>query len=716
MKRAFFLFFLFSSASALAQQNFNDTAEMMPVEVRATRAGVYAPFTKTNIGKAEIEKRNLGQDLPFLLNQTPSVVVASDAGNGVGYTGIRVRGTDATRINITLNGIPFNDAESQGSFFVNLPDIASSAASIQVQRGVGTSSNGPGAFGATINLSTTDKREQAYAELNNSYGSFNTLKNTIKTGTGKIGKYFSADLRLSNITSDGFIDRAKSDLKSYFFTSAFEKEGTALRFNVFSGKEKTYQAWYGVTATDLKTARSTNYAGTEKPGAPYENETDNYTQTHYQLFFTQRLRPALVFNTGIFYVRGAGYYEQYKAGGKYADYGLPNVVTGTDTISRTDLVRQLWLQNDYYGNVFSVMHQKGKTEATFGGAITKYTGRHFGDVIWAQAGMPEPKNRYYDLDAWKNDATLYVKWQQELWPNWRFYTDVQLRAVHYRIDGFRNNPMLFLNNNYRFLNPKTGISYSRNGLQAYASYGLAQKEPNRDDFETGTAQQPRPEKLHDFELGLSKTAKAFNWNITGYLMQYKDQLVLTGRVNDVGAYTRTNIDKSYRLGVELQAGMRIFTWMQVAANLALSRNKVVDFSEFVDDYDNGGQRQKAYAETDIAFSPRLVAAGQIVLLPLKNLELNLSSKAVSRQYLDNTQQASRSLEGFFTQDAQVRYTLPVKGMENLVLTGQVYNVFNKKYAPNGYTYSYISGNALTTENYYFPMAGTNWMAGVNVRF
>lgn len=716
MKRAAFFIFFFSSATVFAQDGLKDTTEMVPVEVRATRAGTYAPFTKTNIGKAEIGKRNLGQDLPFLLNQTPSVVVASDAGNGVGYTGIRVRGTDATRINITLNGIPFNDAESQGSFFVNLPDIASSAASIQVQRGVGTSSNGPGAFGATINLSTTEAREQAYAELDNSYGSFNTLKNTIRTGTGKIGKYFSADLRLSNITSDGFIERAKSDLKSYFFTSAFEKEGTSLRLNIFSGKEKTYQAWNGVTAADLQSNRRVNYAGTEKPGEPYKNETDNYIQTHYQLFLAQKLLPGLLFNTGVFYVRGAGYYEQYKAGSKYSDYGLPNIVAGGDTITNTDLVRQLWLDNDYYGNVFSFLYQKGKTEATFGGAVTKYTGRHFGDVIWAQHGMTLPKARYYDLDAWKNDATLYVKWQQEFKPNWRFYADVQLRTVHYRIDGFRDNPALFLNNNYRFLNPKTGISYSRNELQAYASYGLAQKEPNRDDFETGAAQQPRPEKLHDFELGISKTTKKYNWAVTGYRMQYKDQLVLTGQINDVGAYTRTNIDKSYRLGVEVQGGIRISKWVQVAANLAVSRNKVMNFWEYVDDYDNGGQTQKAYRETDIAFSPRLVAAGQIQLTPVKNIEINLSSKGVSRQYLDNTQQASRSLDGFFTQDAQVRYTVPIKGLENLVLTGQVYNVFNKKYAPNGYTYSYISGNVLTTENYYFPMAGTNFMAGVNLRF
>lgn len=715
MKRTAFFLVMFSSLGALAQEGLKDTTELMPVEVRSTRAGARSPFTKTNIKKAEIEQRNLGQDLPFLLNQTPSVVVNSDAGNGVGYTGIRIRGTDATRINVTLNGIPFNDAESQGTYFVDLPDFASSTSSIQIQRGVGTSSNGPGAFGATINLSTTENHENAYAEFNNSYGSFNTLKNTLRVGTGKVGKYFSTDLRLSNITSNGYIERASSDLKSYFLSTAFEKDNTSLRLNIISGKEKTYQAWYGVSEDDLKNNRRVNYAGTEKPGAPYDNETDNYTQTHYQLLFNQKLSARLNFNTGIFYVKGAGYYEQYKAQKAYAAYGLPNTVVRGNAQATTDLVRQLWLDNDFYGNTFSLLYQTNKTELTVGGAVTKYVGQHYGDVVWAQYGLPEPKHRYYNHDAWKNDATLYAKWQQEIAPYWQLYTDLQLRTVHYRIDGFRDNPSLFLNNNYQFLNPKAGISYNRNGHQFYASYGLAQKEPNRDDFEAGLNQQPRPEKLHDFELGVNKTARQYNWSFTGYYMRYKDQLVLTGKINDVGAYTRTNIDQSYRLGLELQGGLRINRWAQISANLTWSRNKVLNFSEYVDDYDNGGQKETQYKKTDIAFSPRLVGAAQLQLTPVKNLEVNLNSKYVSRQYLDNTEQVTRSLAPFFTQDAQFRYNLQWKGVAKLTLLGQIYNIFNKKYTPNGYTYSYISGNALTTANYYFPMAGTNWMFGVNVK-
>lgn len=714
MKRTAFFLATILACTAQAQE-LKDTTEMVPVEVRATRAGIRAPFTKTNIRRAELEQRNLGPDLPFLLNQTPSVVVSSDAGAGVGYTGIRIRGTDATRINITLNGIPFNDAESQGSFFVNLPDFASSASSIQIQRGVGTSANGPGAFGATINLSTTENTDKAYAEFNNSYGSFNTWKNTIRAGTGKVGKYFSADLRLSNITSDGYVDRATSDLKSYFFSTAFEKGNTSLRFNTFSGKEKTYQAWYGITAADLQNNRTANYAGTEKPGTPYDNETDNYRQTHYQLFFNQKLSARLNFNTGLFYVKGAGYYEQYKANRRYSSVGLPDMVAGNQSVSRTDLVRQLWLDNDYFGNVFALQYNTSKTELTLGGMVSKYTGDHFGEIIWAKNGMPVPKHRFYDLNAWKNDANLYVKWQQELAPFWHLYTDVQLRTVHYRIDGFRDNPTLRVNNDYAFLNPKTGVSYNRNGTQFYASYGLAQKEPNRDDFEAGATQQPRPEKLHDFEAGLSKNTRQYNWGITGYYMAYRDQLVLTGRINDVGAYTRTNIDRSYRLGLELQGGVRLASWASANGNLTLSRNKVLNFTEFVDDYDNGGQKQNNYRQTDIAFSPNVVGAGQLQLTPLKQLEINLNSKYVGRQYLDNTQQRSRSLDAFFVQDAQLRYQLPAKAVQNITLVAQVNNVFNKLYAPNGYTFSYISESVLTTENYYFPMAGTNWVFGVNVK-
>jgi len=524
-----------------------------PVEVKATRAGENSPFTKTNLTKKQIEKVNLGQDLPFILNQTPSVVVNSDAGNGVGYTGIRIRGSDASRINVTLNGVPFNDAESQGTFFVDLPDISSSVGSIQVQRGVGTSSNGAGAFGASINISTNEVNLKPYAEFNNSYGSFNTWKNTIKVGSGLLDDHFTMDLRLSKISSDGYIDRASSDLRSFYFSTAYLGKKNSLRFNMFSGKEKTYQAWYGVSEADLKTNRTINYAGMERTGEPYDNETDNYKQDHYQLFYNQEFTSRLKFSAGLFYIKGKGYYEQYKADEAYADYGLPEPISGTGTITNTDLVRQLWLDNDFYGSIFSLQYKTDNSQYAFGGGWNRYEGNHYGDVIWAEKGLALPA-RWYDLDANKNDLTLYFKQQTKISSLLSVFYDLQYRGVKYNLYGFRDNPDIIITNTYNFFNPKAGLSFQKNEWSGYLSYSLGQKEPNREDFEAGLDQQPKPEKLNDLELGAEKRNDKYNVGITGYYMHYKDQLVLTGKINDVGAYTRTKFPKGNGMVVELTAG------------------------------------------------------------------------------------------------------------------------------------------------------------------
>jgi iron complex outermembrane receptor protein len=680
---------------------------LSPVEVKAIRASENAPFTKTNLDKKEIAKLNLGPDIPFLLNQTPSVVINSDAGNGVGYTGIRIRGTDATRINMTINGIPYNDAESQGLFFVNLPDLSSSVNTIQVQRGVGTSSNGAGAFGATLNFSTNEVNHQAYAELNNSYGSFNTWKNTVKAGSGLLNDRFTIDLRLSNITSDGFIDRARTDLRSFYFSTACIGKTNSLRFNVLSGKEETCQAWYGIAEADLLSGnRTVNYAGTEKPGEPYNNEVDNYKQDHYQLFFQQNINPLLSFNTAIFLTKGKGYYEQYKADEEYAKYGI----AGT---GNSDFVRQLWLDNDFYGGIFSLQLKNDKSQATLGGAYTVYDGDHIGKVIWASNGMPTPTHTWYHHDALKKDFNIYLKEQYSLSSNWSLFGDLQYRMVDYNINGFRDNPAVTINDNFNFFNPKAGISYNRNGWKGYFSYGMANKEPNRDDFEAGTDQQPRPEKLHDLETAIERVSSKYNWSATFYYMHYRDQLVLTGKINDVGAYTRTNIPKSYRAGVELQGGVRFAPWINATANLTLSQNKVIDFNEFIDDYDNGGQKVTIYEKADIALSPNVIGAAAVNFTPVANLELSWLSKYVGRQYLDNTANGSRQLDAFATQDLRAIYTFKSKWFKELTLIGQVNNLFDTKYEPNGYTYSYIYGGETITENFYFPMAGRNFAVGVN---
>jgi iron complex outermembrane recepter protein len=688
---------------------------LSPVEVKAIRAGENAPFTKTNLGKKEIAKMNLGQDIPFLLNQTPSVVVNSDAGNGVGYTGIRIRGTDATRINVTLNGIPYNDAESQGTFFVDLPDLSSSTGSIQVQRGVGTSSNGAGAFGGSINISTNEVQHKAYAEVNNSFGSFNTWKNTVKVGSGLLGKHFTTDFRISRINSDGYIDRASTDLKSLFFSTAYYGKKNSLRFNFISGKEKTYQAWNGVSEADLRDGnRTINYAGMEKPGEPYDNETDNFKQDHYQLFFNQQLSTRIGFNTALFYTKGRGYYEQYKADQEYSKYGLPEPVNGNGPVTNSDMVRQLWLDNDFYGNIFSLLYKHKEHQLTLGGGYTRYEGDHFGEVTWAMNGLTGTGD-WYDLDAQKNDFNIYFKHESEIGSSWHLFYDLQYRYVKYNINGFRDNPGLQVNNRFRFFNPKAGISYSKDGWKGYLSYGIANKEPNREDFEAGVQQQPLPERLHDVEASVERRTKKYNWSATLYYMRYKDQLVLTGKINDVGAYTRTNIAKSYRAGIELQGGVQISKWLNALANITLSRNKVNDFTEYVDDYDNGGQKQNVFNSPDIAFSPAIVSAATINILPVKDVEISLLSKYVSDQYLDNTQSDSRKLDAFYVQDARLSYTFRNKWLKELNIIGQVNNIFNRKYEPNGYTYNYIYNGELSVNNYYFPMAGVNFMVGLNVR-
>ncbi|MBS1754161.1 MAG: TonB-dependent receptor [Ferruginibacter sp.] len=705
------------TAFAQTEKKFNDTTLLQPVEVQAIRAGYKAPFAKTNLVKKDIEKNNLGQDIPFLLNQTPSVVVNSDAGNGVGYTGIRIRGTDASRINVTLNGIPYNDAESQGTFFVDLPDFLSSANSIQIQRGAGTSSNGAGAFGASINISTNEINKDFYVATNNSVGSFNTWKNNLQFGSGIIDKHFTIDGRLSSIRSNGYIDRATSNLKSFYLSTAYITGKNSLRLNIFSGKEKTYQAWNGVPEYLLETNRTYNSSGTEKPGEPYKNETDNYTQTHYQLFFNHKFNNYFTANAAVFLTTGKGYYEQYKADEKFSAYYLPDYFNGTSTIKKTDLVRRLWLDNDFYGSIFSLQYKKHQTQIIVGGGYNAYDGKHFGEIKWAAVQAAIPSNyHWYDNTAYKNDFSVYNKWIQQWNNHWQSFVDVQLRNINYRIHGFRKNPQLQVSKKYTFMNPKMGITYSYKNWLLYASYALAGKEPNRDDFEAGNTQLPKPERLHDFEIGVEKKGNIYFLGANLYYMLYKNQLVLTGKINDVGAYTRTNISNSYRTGIELQGKVKITTGLHINANISFSKNKIKDFTEYIDDYDNGGQQANFYRKTNISFSPSVIAGGSVDIVPVKNAEISLISKNVSRQYLDNSSQKSRSLNPYYLQDIRLSYKVTHKIFKETNLVLQLNNVFNKKYEPNGYSFSYIYGGALTTENFYFPMAGFNFMFGVSLKF
>ncbi|HLZ87037.1 MAG TPA: TonB-dependent receptor plug domain-containing protein [Puia sp.] len=750
MKKTLALFCLLAAASTLyaqtlAQPRAKDSVKLFlqPVEVRALRAGEKAPFTKTDLTKQQIEALNVGQDLPFLLNQTPSVVINSDAGNGVGYTGIYIRGTDDSRINMTLNGIPYNDAEEQAIFFVDLPDFASSANSIQIQRGVGTSSNGAGAFGATINFSTNEFNEKPYAEFNNSFGSFDTWKNTLKAGSGLIDGHFTVDMRLSRIASNGYIDRASSDLRSLYFSAAWYDKNSSIRFNILQGREKTYQAWNGIPQAkwdgnlpalqqhyqdnigslyfnqqdSLNLFHSSNKTYNY---FTYKDQTDNYWQNHYQLFFNHQFSDLLSFNSAVFLTRGYGYFQEYhdqgdSANARYAAYGLPPYVVGNDTLQSTNLIRQRWLDNYFYGSVFSLQYKNNNTQLMLGGGWDRYDGKHYGNVIWAANGGFPDDYRYYSEPAIKIDYNVYAKWQQQLGQRWTAFADLQWRHLDYELDGFDDNPSILVHPRYNFVNPKAGITYTHYDWQAYFSYAMSGHEPNRDDFEAGVSDQPTPERLHDFELGVQKKNLRYSWGATAYYMLYHNQLVLTGKINDVGDYTRSNIPHSYRLGIELQGSAKPVNWFSVDANLALSRNKVFNYVEYDDNYDNGGQVSHAYKTTDIAFSPTVVGAATLNFIPVPHLTLSLPAKYVSQEYLDNAQQDNRKLPGYYVQNFRAVYTLLNKLGRQTDFIFQLNNVFNKQYTPNGYTYSYVYGGQLVTENFVFPMAGTNFMVAVNIK-
>lgn len=713
------------------------------VIVRSTRASESSATTFRNLNKEELEKYNQGQDLPYLLNQTPSVVVSSNAGTGIGYTGLRIRGSDATRVNVTLNGIPLNNPESQGSFFVNIPDFASSVDNIQIQRGVGTSTNGAGAFGGSLNIQTTTRRDSAYAELNNTFGSYNTWKNTVNIGTGLLNGKFTFDGRLSRIKSDGYIDRGASDLKSYFLSGAYYGKKDMLRVNVFSGQEETYQAWNGVPEEKLRgsaaeldayyqnnkgvyfftPADSANLYGSKKRtynSFLYKDQTDNYKQDHYQAFFTHTFNHELSLNTALHYTYGSGYFEEYKNAVKFSNYGLPNVITGPDTLKRTDLVRRRWLDNHFYGLTYSLNYTPSSDlNLTLGGAYNEYDGDHFGEIIWARnSSTAQPGDRYYQGNGFKTDFNIYGKITYQI-QDFLLYGDLQYRRTGYKIGGTdKNLNNLNIDDQLNFFNPKAGVTYQlSNTSNIYASFAVANKEPNRDDYiNTPGGERPLRENLKDIEAGYRFNGTSFRTGINGYWMIYKDQLVLTGKVNEDAEALRQNVADSYRLGLEADAQWLLSRKLTWGFTANLSRNKIDNFTEYVDNWDTGDQTSFVHNKTDISFSPSFVGSSELAYRPLKNVEIALLSKYVSKQYMDNTSNENRSLDAFFVNDLRFRYNTSAGRIKNLGFTLLVNNVFSELYESNGYTYSYMLGNTLSTSNSYFPQATRNFLLSANFRF
>ena len=684
------------------------------VTVSSTRVRTGSPMTFVDISKKEIEKINTGRDIPFLLENTPSVVTTSDAGTGIGYTGIRIRGSDPTRINVTINGIPINDAESQGMYWVDMPDLASSVEDIQVQRGVGTSTNGAGAFGGSINIQTSDPEDKAYAESGNTVGSFNTIINNLKFGTGILNKHWKFETRLSRMESDGYIDRASADMRSLYFSGGYYGEKDILKIVVLSGVETTYQSWYGVPEASLDTNRTWNYY-------TYENQVDHYQQDHYQLFYSKKLSENTTLNTALHYTYGRGYFEEFQTGQDLAEYSIPYPVIGTDTITSSDLVRRKWLDNDFYGITASLNSKiNSNVELIIGSAWNNYSGDHFGKVIWSQyASTIATDHTYYDYNGSKTDINAFAKGIFKLNSSISLFADLQIRNINYNFSGLDDmGNDLPMTDDLLFFNPKAGVTMNlNNGMSTYISFATANKEPSSDDYTESTPNsRPKHEQLYNLEAGIRHTTSKLSGGLNFYFMNYIDQLVLTGQVNDVGNYTRVNIEKSYRAGMELDATYQLSSVIRLSGNITLSENKIKEFNEFTDNYDTGIQEVNSFNNTDIAFSPSTIGSFTIGVLPLSNFETALSMKYVGDQYLDNTSNENKKLNGYSTVNLVLNYTIKPNFMKQILLTGMVNNILDEKYESNGYTFSYIYGGEKTSENYYYPQAGINFLAKVTFKF
>ena len=710
------------------------------IMISGTRAKNRTPVAYTDVTEDQVAKRNMGQDIPYLLSLTPSFVSTSDAGAGVGYTYFRIRGTDMNRINVTVNGIPLNDPESHGTWFVDQPDLASSLANVQIQRGVGTSSNGAAAFGATINLQTNNIRKDPYSYYKTATGTFNTFKNTVEAGTGLLGGKFTVDARLSKISSDGFIDRAFSDLKSFFVSAGYYTENTILKADVFSGFEETYQAWNGVPSVRLNNdlagmqqyADNGLYTQTEVDQMiasnsrtynlyTYKNQVDHYQQDHYQLHFSHRFNTWLNLNTALFYVYGRGYYENYKENQDLAGYQMTYPVIGTDTITSTNLVNRKWLDNNFYGGVFSLNYRKEKSDLTIGGGWNNYDGKHFGKVIWAEYyGNTDMNHDWYRGTGVKEDYNIYTRYNYQLVENLNLYADLQYRHINYQITGIDDNLRnIGQTHLFDFFNPKFGIFYKPSAKQqAYFSYGRAHREPNRDNYVDTDPNRTPPvyETLNDFEAGYNYRSGHLSAGVNFYYMKYKNQLILTGEINDVGNPVMVNVDDSYRAGAELMVSVKILDHLQWDINTTLSRNKIKNFTEYVDDWDTEGPDVFSLGTTDLAFSPDVVTNSIIDWIPMKNLDVNLSSSWVGKQYIDNTSNNGRSLNAYFVNNLNIEYTIPNLLFKELKIHLLVNNLFNAQYESNAWVYSYIYNGVRYKMDGYFPQAGINYMAGVDLKF
>ena len=720
MKNIIYFLSLLIAFNQYSQDQINDTIQgtkqnLDEVIVKSIRVKYSSPITHSNISKSELSSKNLGQDLPVLLSFLPSTVTTSDAGAGIGYTGIRIRGVSAQSTNITINGIPFNDPESHGTYWVNLPDFTSSVENLQVQRGVGTSTNGSGAFGASINILTDAISKNPFAEISNSVGSYNTLKHTVKFSTGQLNDSFELSGRLSKIDSDGYIDRAYSDLKSYFIQGAYIKGNTLIKAITFGGHEKTYQSWYGLSWDELQDNRRQN-------PYTYENEIDNYKQDHYQLHWNQKLNEKWSTNLGLNYTYGRGYFEQYREADSVDTYGG---IVDSDTdqngnlTGTTDLIRRRWLDNNFYVLNASTNYNSSNLNLMFNTSYSTYSGDHFGEVIWARnfSKSSSIRDRYYDGNGKKTDFSLFAKGSLILNNAFEFYADFQLRNINYKTTGYTSDLVnMLLDESYSFFNPKFGLSYKLSSQSmVYGSYSRANREPSRSDFESN--ENIKPEQLNDFEIGWRFRKDGLRLNINTYYMLYNEQLVLTGELDDVGSPIRTNSGSSYRMGIEAEARIKLSEFFLMNTNVTLSSNKN---KQTLSKFDG---KIVDFGKTNISFSPDFIASNTIVFSPKDNLDISFLSKYVGKQYMGNIDADNSILDSYFVNDLNLNYKInPNKTFKEIIISGLINNILDKEYVSNGYYYTYddtwsVPGQTKTMDGAgYYPQATRNFLIGITLKF
>ena len=722
----------------LAQEAVSDSLQtnLQEVEITATRATEQTPIAHTNISKEQLSKMNTGIDFPYLVATTPSVVTTSDAGTGIGYTSLRIRGTDGTRINVTANGIPINDAESHNVFWVNMPDIASSVKDIQIQRGAGTSTNGAGSFGASINLKTDKFNTHPYANLSGSYGSFNTYKATIGAGTGILHEHWALDMRLSSIGSDGYIERASTKLQSFYLQGAYYGENTSIRLIAFGGTEQTYHAWNYASKEEMelygRRYNSCGYMFTDSTGTAhyYDGQTDNYTQLNAQLLIDHSFTEELKLNIGLHYTKGDGYYQEYKSNRKFKEYALPTYFAGNEEIKKSDLIRKKAMDNHFGGAVFAVTYKNDKVTAIAGGGANRYYGDHFGQVLWVKNYIGDllPGNEYYRNNGTKNDINIYLRSDYRPIDCVNIYADLQYRHIGYRINGDNDkwndatdsNQQLAIKEYFNFFNPKAGVSWLLNSNnRLYASVGMAHKEPTRNNYTDGKLHEhPTAERLIDYELGYTFNSKRFYAGANIYFMDYKDQLVLTGELNEIGEPLAANIPDSYRAGIELTAGVKLACGFGWNANATFSHNRIKNFTEVLYDDNTYEKWEIHHSDTPLAFSPAIIANNSFSY-EWRGLEAELQSQYVSKQYMSNYGIESHALDAYFVTNLRLAYSFKFKGVKKITVGATIYNLFNEEYENNGYAGSgYYTDSEGNRHRYdyagYAAQAGINAIGHINI--